>query len=88
MTIPDGLDRIDLYGIAAHGHHGLFDFERQNGQQFVADVSVGLDLGPAARDHDLTESVDYGELAQSVHDAIINDPVDRAQTNSAHRGAI
>ena len=28
MTIPEGLDRIELRGISAHGHHGLFDFER------------------------------------------------------------
>lgn len=80
MTIPDGLDRIDLRGIAAHGHHGLFDFERQDGQTFIADVSLGLDLGPAGRDHDLTKSVDYGALAQSVHDAIVNDPVDLIET--------
>jgi 7,8-dihydroneopterin aldolase/epimerase/oxygenase len=80
MSIPDGLDRIDLRGIAAHGHHGLFDFERQNGQTFIADVSLGLDLGPAARDHDLTKSVDYGQLAQDVHDAIVRDPVDLIET--------
>jgi dihydroneopterin aldolase len=80
MSIPDGLDRIELRGIAAHGHHGLFDFERKDGQPFIADVSLGLDLGPAARDHDLTKSVDYGALAQSVHDAIVNDPVDLIET--------
>ena len=80
MSIPDGLARIDLRGIAAHGHHGLFDFERQNGQTFVADVSLGLDLGPAARDHDLTKSVDYGQLAQDVHGAIVRDPVDLIET--------
>lgn len=80
MTIPEGLDRIDLRGVSAHGHHGLFDFERENGQLFSVDVSLGLDLGPAARDNDLTKSVDYGVLAQGVHDAIVNDPVDLIET--------
>ncbi|MCW2749169.1 MAG: folB [Aeromicrobium sp.] len=80
MSIPDGLDRIDLRGITAHGHHGLFDFERENGQTFVVDVGLGLDLGPAARDHDLTKSVNYNTLAEGVHAAIVNDPVDLIET--------
>lgn len=78
--IPDGLDRIDLRGIAAHGFHGVFDEEKKNGQTFVVDVSLGLDLGPAAREHDLTKTVHYGILAQQVHDAIVSDPVDLIET--------
>lgn len=80
MAIPDGLDRIDLRGVAAFGHHGLFEHERRDGQMFIADVSVGLDLGPAAREHDLTLSVDYGGLAQAIHDIITGDPVDLIET--------
>jgi dihydroneopterin aldolase len=80
MAIPDGLDRIDLIGISAHGHHGVFDDEKKNGQTFVVDASLGLDLGPAAREHDLTKTVHYGVLAQQIHDAIVNDPVDLIET--------
>jgi dihydroneopterin aldolase len=80
VSIPSGLDRIDLSGIAAHGYHGVFDDEKKNGQTFVVDVSLGLDLGPAAREHDLTKTVHYGVLAQQVHDAIVSDPVDLIET--------
>ncbi len=80
MTIPDGLDRIDLRGVAARGHHGLFEHERRDGQDFVVDVSLGLDLKPAAREHDLTLSVDYGSLAQGIHDIIVGEPVDLIET--------
>ncbi|KAA1379965.1 dihydroneopterin aldolase [Aeromicrobium fastidiosum] len=80
MSIPDGLDRIDLRGLAAHGHHGVFDEEKKNGQTFVVDVSLGLDLGPAAREHDLTKTVHYGVLAQQIHDEIVSDPVDLIET--------
>jgi dihydroneopterin aldolase len=80
MPIPDGLDRIDLRGIAAHGHHGVFAEEKENGQTFVVDVSLGLDLGPAAREHDLTKTVHYGVLAQQIHDALVSDPVDLIET--------
>ena len=78
--IPDGLDRIDLRGISATGHHGVFPEERRDGQRFVLDVSLGLDLGPAAREHDLTKTVHYGVLAQQVHDAIVGEPVDLIET--------
>ena len=80
MSVPEGLDRIDLRGISAHGHHGVFPEERENGQTFVVDVSLGLDLGPAAREHDLGKTVHYGVLAQQVHDAIVSDPVDLIET--------
>ena len=30
------------------GHHGVYDFERAQGQDFVVDVSLELDLAPAA----------------------------------------
>ena len=76
MTIPDGLDRIDLRGIAAVGRHGVFEHERRDGQRFVADVSLGLDLGPAAETDDLSATVDYGELAQDIHDVLAGEPSD------------
>jgi 7,8-dihydroneopterin aldolase/epimerase/oxygenase len=76
MSIPDGLDRIDLRGIRAQGRHGVFEHERRDGQTFVADVSLGLDLGPAAEGDDLTATVDYGRLAQDIHDVLAGEPVD------------
>lgn len=76
MTCPDGLDRIDLLGVTATGHHGVLQEERRDGQTFVADVSLGLDLDRAARTDDLAATVDYGKLAQDVHDVIVGEPVD------------
>lgn len=76
MSIPEGLDRIELRGIAAHGHHGVFDHERRDGQTFVADVSLGVDLAEAAENDDLAATVDYGTITQGVHDVITGDPSD------------
>jgi len=77
---PDGLDRIVLTGVRALGHHGVFDHERRDGQPFVADVVLGLDLRPAAATDDLSRSVDYGRLSQQVHDVLAGDPVDLVET--------
>ncbi len=78
--IPEGLDRIDLRGIEVFAHHGVLPEERRDGQPFVVDVALGIDLAPAASTDDLALTVDYGTLAQQVHDAVAGDPVDLIET--------
>lgn len=73
-------DRLVLRGLRAHGHHGVFDFERRDGQEFVVDVELGLDTRAAADNDDLASTVHYGELAEKLHDAVANDPVDLIET--------
>lgn len=69
-------DRVVLRGIRGFGHHGVFPRERQNGQHFVVDVICTLDLGPAASNDDLEQTIDYGLLAQRVVADIERDPLD------------
>lgn len=78
MDIP--LDTISLMGLRVHAHHGVFDFERENGQTFVIDVVVHLDVRPAADGDELASTVHYGELAERVVAAVENDPVDLIET--------
>lgn len=68
-------DRVTLTGIAAVGHHGVFDFERERGQRFVVDLTCTLDLAPAASLDDLAQTIDYGTLAQAVVADIQGDPL-------------
>jgi dihydroneopterin aldolase len=63
---PAHTDRITLRGISGYGHHGVFDFEREQGQRFVVDVTCWLDLNAAAVKDDLTETIDYGALSAAV----------------------
>lgn len=56
-------DRITLTGLRVFGHHGVFGHEKRDGQEFVVDIVVWLDLGPAAASDDLTKTLHYGELA-------------------------
>ena len=50
MSPPDpagrGADRIELRGLTVRGRHGVFEHERRDGQDFVVDLTVWLDLGP------------------------------------------
>jgi dihydroneopterin aldolase len=73
-------DRITLTGLRVQGHHGVFGFERENGQQFVVDVTAWLDLSAASSADDLAQTVHYGELALEVTDAVATSPVDLIET--------
>lgn len=86
MSTP--LDTISLVGLRVHAHHGVFDFERENGQTFVIDVTVHLDARPAAAGDDLGSTVHYGELAERVVTAVANDPVDLIETVAERVAAV
>lgn len=73
-------DRIELKGLSAIGYHGVFEHERRDGQPFVVDLVLELDLEPAATTGDLARTVHYGELAEQVHAVITGDPVDLIET--------
>ena len=53
-------DRIELRGLAVRGNHGVFDHERRDGQDFVVDITVWIDLAAAAASDDLADTYDYG----------------------------
>lgn len=73
-------DELAVLGIECYGHHGVFDFERREGQVFVIDLVLGIDTTPAAASDDLRDTVDYGTLVNSVKAAVETDPVDLIET--------
>ncbi len=77
-TLAD--DRLAVRGIAVHGHHGVFDFERRDGQEFLIDLVLAVDTRPAAASDDLQDTVDYGTLVEQVRSAVTDEPVDLIET--------
>jgi 7,8-dihydroneopterin aldolase/epimerase/oxygenase len=71
-----GTDRIVLTGLRALGHHGVFEHERRDGQEFVVDLTVWADLAPAARTDRLVDTLHYGELAELTAAVIAGPPFD------------
>lgn len=66
-------DRIELRGLRVRGHHGVFDHERRDGQEFVLDLVISTDLAPAGGSDDLVDTVDYGALAEAAA-AVVEGP--------------
>ena len=73
-------DRIAIRGLTAYAHHGVYAFERRQGQTFRCDAVLEVDTAPAAASDDLQLTVNYAELAQRLYTALSTEPVDLLET--------
>ncbi|GAA1871531.1 2-amino-4-hydroxy-6-hydroxymethyldihydropteridine diphosphokinase [Brevibacterium marinum] len=73
-------DRIDLRGLRVRGNHGVFDFEKREGQDFVIDVTLATSLARAADSDDIADTVHYGELAEDVARIVEDNTFDLIET--------
>ena len=80
-------DRIELRGLRVRGHHGVFDHERRDGQDFVVDLVLLTDLGAAGRSDDLADTVDYGALAEAAARVVEGPPRRLIETVAAEVAA-
>lgn len=60
------MDRIEITGLRTFGRHGVFAWEHEQGQDFTVDLTLEVDLAPAAAADDLAQTVDYGMLSEQV----------------------
>jgi dihydroneopterin aldolase len=72
--------KIAITGLRVFAHHGVFDFERQNGQDFYIDAAIWIDGDKAAFTDDLNNTANYGDLAKGLVELTKNDPVDLLET--------
>jgi dihydroneopterin aldolase len=81
-------DRIRLSGLRARGHHGVLPEERRDGQEFVVDAVLAVDVAEAAASDDLAGTVDYGELASRLAAVVSGEPVDLLETLAERLAAV
>jgi len=68
-------DQIRVNGIRALGYHGVLPHEAIEGQEFSVDLLVTLDLRAASLSDDLTQTINYADLAQIAYDNIVGERV-------------
>jgi len=68
-------DRITLQGLRVRGHHGVYEHERRDGQDFVIDVMLCLDTRAAGRSDDVDDTIHYGVLAEELAADVARDPL-------------
>ena len=76
--LDSGRDHPDRVRVRAH--HGVYDDEREQGQEFVVDVSRSASTSPRGIRRRLGDTVHYGEVAEAVVAAVERDPVDLIET--------
>jgi 7,8-dihydroneopterin aldolase/epimerase/oxygenase len=81
-------DRIELVGLRVRGRHGVFDFERRDGQEFLVDVALDFDVATAAASDELADTVDYGTLAQNLARVVEGEPVNLLETLAERLAAV
>lgn len=64
------LDKISIKGIKGFGFHGVFDFEKRDGQDFYVDLDIDIDLSAASHSDLLSDSVDYSLLTAIAKEAV------------------
>jgi dihydroneopterin aldolase len=80
-TFPADLDRIIVRGVRGRGRHGVFAHEREEGQEFVVDVLLGVvSMNRAAKHDDVADTVDYGAVATAIVELIEGPAVNLIET--------
>jgi len=62
------MDRIRIVNMTFYGHHGVDESERSLGGKFAIDVELGLGLRAAGASDDLSQTVDYKRVYESVRE--------------------
>lgn len=60
------MDKIVISNLEVFSHHGVFREENVLGQKFLVSVEIFADLSAAARNDDLSKSINYGEVCHFI----------------------
>lgn len=75
-------DTITLTRVTAIGYHGVFEHEKRDGQPFITDVVLHLDVSAAAETDDLAKTADYGAVAETIVAMVTGEAFDLIETLS------
>lgn len=61
-------DEIRIEGLKVFAHHGVYDFETRDGQDFYVNAVLYTDTRKAGVSDELSDSTNYGEVCQCIHE--------------------
>ena len=73
-------DTITITGLRLMGYHGVFDHEKRDGQEFVVDLEIELDLSSAGSTDELQKTLDYSVVVDHVAQRVTGESVDLIET--------
>lgn len=60
------MDSIIIKGLKLFGYHGVHDYEKEKGQNFVLDIKLWVDLSVSCKSDNLENTVSYSEVIKKV----------------------
>ena len=60
------MDKIMIKGLRVYAYHGVNPEEKEKGQPFELDITLGVDTRLAGRSDDLKDTVNYSRVAKKV----------------------
>lgn len=73
-------DKITITGVRVHGKHGVFEQEKIDGQYFVVDAELKVDMKEAAHNDDFLKTVNYDDVASLIYNVIKGPSVNLIET--------
>ena len=73
-------DTITIQGLRLTGYHGVFDHEKRDGQEFVIDLEIELDLSLPGSTDELQNTLDYSVVVDQVAQRVTGESVDLIET--------
>ncbi len=72
------MDKIKIYGLRFFEYHGVFEEEKQAGQEFVVDCEFEIDT--SCFDDDLNNTINYGQCSIDIVEFCTNNRFDLLET--------
>lgn len=60
------MDRITISDLEVFAYHGVFKEENSLGQKFLISAELYMDVSEAARDDDITKSINYADICKEI----------------------
>lgn len=61
------MDIITISNLKIYAHHGVYQEEKETGQNFYVNAKLYLDMEKAAKTDAVSDSVHYGEVCEKIH---------------------
>lgn len=80
------MDKIMIKGLRVYAYHGVNQEEKEKGQPFELDITLGVDARAAGQSDDLAQTVNYSKVSKRVLAVMLaekNDLLERAAARVA-----
>lgn len=65
-------DKILLQNMMFYGFHGVYEYEREQGQRFYLDIELMADFSQAGKTDSLQDTIDYTAVYSHIKDIVEN----------------